>query len=169
VTDLRRFTALSESMEPAAVMELLSRVQGRLAEEVRRRGGTVDKFMGDGMLAVFGAPEALEDHAGAALAAAREMVEAVRGMGLALGVGVHTGPVVAGCLGSGARLEFTVLGDTVNTASRLQDLTKEVGAPLCASGDTVTAAGGAERHGLLERGEIALRGRAAPVRVFVPQ
>jgi class 3 adenylate cyclase len=175
VSDLRGFTSLAETMSPPLVLEFLNEVQSRLAEEVRKHGGVVDKFMGDGMLAVFGAPEALEGHAAAALRAARAMFVAVaqvnerrRAQGLsetALGIGVHTGPLISGVLGGGARLEFTVLGDTVNTAARLQSLTKEMEVALLASAKTAEAAG-AEADGLVPRGQVPIRGRSATLAVW---
>ena len=100
-------------------------------------GGWVDKFMGDGMLAVFGAPDPLENHAHSAFTAATAMVREVKQISpLAMGVGVHSGPVVAGCLGTSGRLEFTVIGDTANVAARLEALTKTLGHPLLVSAAT---------------------------------
>jgi class 3 adenylate cyclase len=176
VTDLRGFTSLAETMPPGRVLDFLSDLQGRLAEVVRRHGGTVDKFLGDGMLAVFGALDVHPAPSAAAIRAAREMVETVAEIdaarraeglpGTALGVGVHAGPLVAGCIGSGARLEFTVLGDTVNTASRLQDLSKELGAPIVASEEAIRRAGDAATGRFRSRGEVTLRGRHAPITVY---
>ena len=126
------------------VLDLLNEVQGAFARIVRRHGGIVDKFMGDGMLAVFLSVDldksvdqgvAGTDHASRAIQTARAMQEQLKSMNetwveeglkaIRVGVGIHSGNVVTGCLGSGARLEFTVIGDTVNTASRLESLTKE--------------------------------------------
>ena len=148
VTDLRGFTAFSEHLSPAEVLEFLNEVQGALARVVRTYGGTVDKFMGDGMLAVFGVPEELDDHAVRSVCAANEMLRVIDGINrtrddalpVRIGIGVHSGPVVAGCLGSGLRLEFTIIGDTVNTASRLEALTKEKGVTTLISNDTITLA-----------------------------
>ncbi len=169
-TDIRGFTTIAEGLAPEEVLRFLNDVQGRLAEAVRAHGGTVDKFLGDGMLAVFGAPEPLEDHAARALAATMAMgraIHAVRTPGgdvVDIGVGVHSGPVVVGCLGSGARLEFTVLGDTVNTASRLQSMTKELGCRVLVSDDTLAAAGPHRELATLV-GEVPIRGRTEPLRV----
>lgn len=164
ISDLRGFTAMAETMDPAGVLSFLSEVQGRLARVVREHGGTVDKFMGDGMLAVFGAPAPLPDHAARALAAAEGMVHAVADLGVGIGVGIHSGPVVAGCLGSGARLEFTVIGDTVNTASRLEALTKEAHATILASEETARRAGALER--LRRVGDFPIRGKREALAVF---
>jgi adenylate cyclase len=169
VTDLRGFTAASEKMSPADVLKFLSEVQGALASAVHANGGVVDKFMGDGMLAVFGVHESLPNHAGRALSTAREMARAVeklnqgRANQIKIGVGIHSGPVVAGCMGTGDRLEFTVIGDTVNTASRLEAQTKELGVQVLASERTIELA---KETAVQALGEVTLRGRAQPTRVF---
>ncbi|NJL49429.1 MAG: adenylate/guanylate cyclase domain-containing protein, partial [Leptolyngbyaceae cyanobacterium SM2_5_2] len=117
VADLRGFTQFAEQLDPQAVLGFLDRYQDLLARVVEQHGGWVDKFMGDGMLAVFGAPEPLDHHAEKALMAAITMLQEVHHIcPLAMGVGLHSGPVVAGCLGTGSHLEFTVIGDTVNLA-----------------------------------------------------
>ncbi|MCB9669514.1 MAG: adenylate/guanylate cyclase domain-containing protein [Alphaproteobacteria bacterium] len=164
VSDLRGFTAWSEERPPLEVLAFLNRIQGALAEIVMRHHGTVDKFMGDGMLAVFGAPTRLEHHADRALQAAAEMREAVEAMGgpIQLGIGVHSGEVVVGCLGTGVRMEFTVLGDTVNTASRLESKTKEVGVPVLVSKATAAQA----TVGLRPLGSVELRGKAGSLEVY---
>jgi class 3 adenylate cyclase len=137
VTDLRNFTQFAETLEPQAVLDFLNRYQGLLARLVDRHGGWVDKFMGDGMLAVFGAPDQLDNAAENALQAAIAMVAEVKQISpLPMGVGLHSGPVVAGCLGAGNHLEFTVIGDTVNVASRIETLTKTLGHPLLISAST---------------------------------
>ncbi len=166
VTDLRGFTHWAEHRQPLEVLGFLNEVQGALAEIVDRHGGTVDKFMGDGMLAVFGAPEALSrDHAVVAAEAVREMLETVaRTTDVQLGIGVHSGDVVVGCLGSGMRLEFTVLGDTVNTASRLEAATKTVGVSCLFS---ATTAARLPEGTVQSVGEVDLRGRAA-MEVYAP-
>jgi adenylate cyclase len=170
ITDLRGFTTLAERRSPNEVLALLNRVHGALAERVEAHGGTVDKFLGDGMLAVFGAPDPVPDHAARALDCAKAILEAVDALGaedaetpLRVGIGVHSGPLVAGCIGSGARLEFTVIGDTVNVAARLEALTKEMGVALLASEHTVAAAGAG---GLVSRGEVDVRGRGGRLGVY---
>jgi class 3 adenylate cyclase len=164
VTDLRDFTSYAEHRSPAEVFAFLDNIQSSLASIIHSHGGKVDKFLGDGILAVFGAPEPLADHAERALAAAAELLAAATDLGgVKLGIGVHTGTVVAGCLGDGARLEFTVVGDTVNVAARLESMTKELRVPILASEDTVRAAGG--RIDTCAVGRVELRGRAGPVAV----
>jgi adenylate cyclase len=182
-TDLRNFTGLVETMPPGQVLDYLNDVQGLLASIVTKHGGTVDKFLGDGMLAVFGAPRHMEHHAQLGIAAATEIISSVaalnrerraRGEPAAeIGLGVHTGSVIAGCVGSGARLEFTVLGDAVNATSRLEGLTKEMGVTALVSEETVRQAGSEPRGvrasllgRLTRRGEVAIRGRIAPLSVY---
>jgi adenylate cyclase len=182
-TDLRNFTGLVESMPPSEVLDHLNEVQGLLADIVSKHGGTVDKFMGDGMLAVFGAPRHVDDHAQLGIAAATEIISSIaslnrerRGRGepaAEIGLGVHTGRVIAGCVGSGAHLEFTVLGDAVNATSRLEGLTKEMGVTALVSEETVRRASNETRGvrdsilgRLTRRGEVSIRGRIAPLSVY---
>lgn len=182
-SDLRNFTGLVEAMPPSEVLEYLNEVQGLLADIVSKHGGTVDKFMGDGMLAVFGAPRHVNDHAQLGIAAATEIISSIaalnrerraRGEPAAeIGLGVHTGSVIAGCVGSGARLEFTVLGDAVNATSRLEGLTRELGVTALVSEETVKRAGNPARGArdyilgrLTSRGEVSIRGRIAPLSVY---
>jgi class 3 adenylate cyclase len=166
ISDVRGFTSWAESRDPEDVLALISRVQGELARAVMSHGGTVDKFLGDGMLAVFGAPEPLRGHAACAIAAVRDMLAAVRqleGGKFKLGVGVCSGSLVTGCIGSGTRLEFTVVGDTVNTASRLQALTKEHGVEAIVGETTAAALPESERTSL---GEATLRGKERALRIY---
>lgn len=128
--DVRRFTPFAGSNSPDLVVELLNEVFSRIAEPVKKRGGILNKFMGDGVLALFGAPLALEDHPRAAALAALEARDAVEELAnerrrhglppLRIGIGVNTGEVVAGCLGARDRTEYTVIGHAVNVASRLE-------------------------------------------------
>lgn len=158
VTDLRGFTTWAEHRSPLEVLGLLNAVQGALAQIVVDHGGTVDKFMGDGMLAVFGAPRLDPAHADRALEAVRAMLLAMeRFAPMRLGIGVHSGEVVVGCVGNGIRMEFTVLGDTVNTASRLEGATKELGVPVLVSEATRSRATVVMAH----VAEVAIRGRTA--------
>ena len=169
MTDLRGFTALGEHMDPVHLVELLNGLHTMQAEVVGRHGGHVDKFMGDGMLAVFGA-DGQPDHAARAVAAARALREGLQRFNdarpgepaLKLGVGVHTGKLVSGIVGGGGKMEFTVIGDTVNTASRLESLTKEKGVDVLVSESTVTASGAQGEPA----GEVTLRGRTTPLRIF---
>ena len=174
--DIVGFTRLSESLGPEGTIALLREWHGRLGDIVFRNGGTLDKYIGDGLMATFGTPHPRADDATRALEAALEMAAAARRSGpdgaraVRIGIGVHYGPVVLGDIGNERRLEFAVLGDTVNVASRLEGLTREIEADLAASGELVARVreegGPAER--LVSLGERSLRGRAEPVEVFVP-
>ncbi len=124
--DLRNFTSIAEALPAEQVMNALNDVLGRFADAVLTCGGTLDKFLGDGLMAVFGAPVAHEDDPRRALTAATQMVEAARvrnatagALVLEVGIGINTGPVIAGSLGNERRMEYTCIGDTVNVASRL--------------------------------------------------
>jgi class 3 adenylate cyclase len=152
------------------VFRFLSRLQGELAGVVHAHGGVVDKFLGDGMLAVFGVGAVNEGHAGRAVAAAvalRDAVERVNAENLLpgpvrMGIGLHSGPLVCGCLGTGERLEWTVIGDTVNTASRLESLTKDQGVDLLLSGAVLVRVPALATRPL---GRVQLRGREQEIEV----
>jgi class 3 adenylate cyclase len=140
--DLRDFTPFSEKERPEFVVEVLNRVFSVLVEIVFRHGGTLDKFLGDGLMAVFGVPQPMSDDRGAAVAAALEMLGAVRrldaagvsgGATLHIGIGLAHGDVIAGHVGSADRMEFTAIGDTVNYAARLQALCKDFAQDLVVS------------------------------------
>lgn len=171
VSDIRGFTSWAENRSPIDVLDFLNVIQGALAEIVRKNHGTVDKFMGDGMLAVFGALDALQDHAAKSLNAAQQMLTAVAEINarssdadVRVGIGIHSGELVVGCLGSGLRLEFTVLGDTVNTCSRLESLTKTQGVDVLVSGQTAALLESLD--GLREVGQVTIRGRKEPLTIF---
>lgn len=145
-SDIRGFTAWSESRSPEAVLAALSDLQGRLAAAVQTAGGTVDKFLGDGMLAVFGTSSVNAEHAAQAVAAIRRMREVLEVYNLEhdatfrLGIAAHSGPVVLGCLGNLDRLEMTVIGDTVNTAARMEAETKKYDTDVLISSTTAARA-----------------------------
>ncbi|MEL6384345.1 MAG: adenylate/guanylate cyclase domain-containing protein [Cyanobacteria bacterium J06626_18] len=164
VTDLRGFTRYSEKLEPLEVLDFLSQLQGFLSSCVEQHGGWVDKFMGDGMLAVFGVPRTLDNHAEQALLTAETILAEVEFWSpLPIGIGLHSGEIVAGCLGVDGHLEFTVIGDTVNVASRLESLTKETGCPLLLSEDTQRKL----KHWPLDSlGKKPIRGRNEQIEVF---
>ena len=168
VTDLRNFTHFAETLAPVEVLKFLNQLQGFQSAMVEAQGGWVNKFMGDGMLAVFGAPDPLPNHAENALRAALAILQDLQSVSpLPLGIGLHSGTVVAGCVGQGSRLEFTVIGDTVNVASRLEALTKQEQVPLLISESTHRLLGkGANRVSL---GARQLRGRDDLLQVYTLQ
>jgi adenylate cyclase len=138
-SDLRGFTSYSEQLAPDAVIEVLNRYLGEMSDAIMDQGGTLVAYMGDGIMAVFGAPLEQPDHADRAVAAAREMLEvrlpqfnawmeaAGMGRGFDMGIGLNTGTVMTGQVGSERRVEYTAIGDTTNTASRLEGMTKGTG------------------------------------------
>ncbi|MEO0537257.1 MAG: adenylate/guanylate cyclase domain-containing protein [Cyanobacteria bacterium P01_A01_bin.123] len=164
VSDLRGFTHYAEKLEPVKVLEFLNQCQGLLSKIVEQHGGWVDKFMGDGMLAVFGAPRTSENHAEKALQAAQVILDSMQRLSpLPIGIGLHSGSIVAGCLGTGGHLEFTVIGDTVNVAARLEALTKTVDTSLLISQATQKRL---KHHSLKSLGEMSIRGRDERIEVF---
>jgi adenylate cyclase len=135
-TDLRGFTSFAESMQPEQVIGVLNQYLSEMSDAILDHGGTLVAYMGDGIMAVFGAPIEQDDHADRALAAAREMLEVrlerfnewIRSRGLGegfrMGIGLNSGTVMSGNVGSERRVEYTAIGDTTNTASRLEGMTK---------------------------------------------
>lgn len=175
--DIRGFTSLSEKLSSREVFEMLNAWLPRACAPVLAHGGNVDKFIGDAVMAVFGAPVAQPDHARRAIAAAREIAVAAdefrtwlatrfpdRGLPpFAIGVGIHSGKAVVGNLGTERRVEFTAIGDAVNLASRLESATKDLGWRIVASRATLDAAGEGIATGA--RSAITVKGKAAAVDV----
>ncbi len=178
--DLVGFTHWCEQRSPREVIAYLRAVHDDLAHIVFRHGGTLDKFIGDGVLATFGTPEPSETAAGDAIAAALAMVDRFNadrpnrhGAALPLSVGVHYGPIVLGDIGSRERMEFATIGSTVNVASRLEHATRDHGCAALLSGALVDAAAAeaardqASWHGrLVPRGPIAIRGLSEPIAAY---
>ncbi|WP_408897145.1 adenylate/guanylate cyclase domain-containing protein [Nocardioides sp. R1-1] len=167
--DLVGSTTYATEHGPTEVVAVLNRFFGVVVDEVDRHHGLVNKFIGDAVLAVFGAPVELADHAAAALAAARAMATrlAVEVPEVGAGIGVATGQVVAGNVGHEQRFEYTVIGDAVNSAARLTDLAKEAPGRVLAAWDSVVAAGEPEAGHWTPHGEATLRGRGEPTRLAV--
>jgi adenylate cyclase len=175
--DVRGFTTLSEKMEPAALGELMNTLLTELSRVIRADHlGTIDKYIGDCVMAFWGAPIDRPDHAAAATAAALDMQRALtallprlvvpEGAHIAVGIGLNTGKAVVGNMGSAYRMAYTVLGDTVNTASRLEGLTKAYGADIVV-GPAVRAAAG---DGFLwcELDWVRVKGRDTPLAIHEP-
>lgn len=143
MTDIRSFTSISEINEPEKVVEFLNTFFTKMGAIIKRHGGIIDKFMGDCIMALFGAPESYEDNGARAARAAIEMHQAIKdmdvplnmpaGMTFSIGTGIHYGDMIVGSLGSEDKKEYTVIGDNVNIASRLEGLTKLYGAPIIIS------------------------------------
>jgi adenylate cyclase len=175
-SDLRGFTSFSETLEPERVIEALNRYLTQMSEAILDHGGTLVAYMGDGIMAVFGAPLKQSDHADRALEAARDMLgrmDAFNGWlreqdlhdGFKMGIGLNSGPVMSGNVGSERRLEYTALGDTTNTAARLEGMTKGTPHQLYIAETTrqmLTRAPG----DLVEVGEAEVRGRKAKVKLW---
>jgi adenylate cyclase len=159
--DLVGSTTFATERSPAEVVTMLNRFFGVVVDEVDRRHGLVNKFIGDAVLAVFGAPVALEGHAAAGLAAGRAMADRLADEvpEIGAGIGVATGEVVAGNVGHHSRFEYTVVGDAVNTAARLTELAKDVDGCLLATWSSVLAAGDEEAAHWQQEGGTTLRGR----------
>ncbi|NKQ58192.1 adenylate/guanylate cyclase domain-containing protein [Amycolatopsis sp. K13G38] len=156
-------TALAYQLPPEELVRKLNRLFASVVQAVDARGGLVNKFQGDAALCVFGAPTRLADPATAALSAARAIRDAVRETGeLDLGIGVAWGPVFAGQLGARSRLEYTVIGDAVNEASRLTEHAKKVPGRILASDAVLVGAAPGERELWTEHRKIRLRGRRVP-------
>jgi adenylate cyclase len=172
-SDIRGFTALSEGLSPREVLRMLDDYFGRMSQVVKGHDGVVGKFLGDGMLAFWGVPDRLEDHAVRAVRAARDMRRvlaelnahrAVSGLApLKVGIGIHTGNVAAGMLGQ-LQAEYTVIGDAVNVASRVEGLTKEHGVDLLISETTWAQLPEPRKGDKLASAEI--RGRKAPIVLY---
>jgi adenylate cyclase len=149
--DIVGFTSLTEHLEPRRTLDVLRAFHACVAERIFEHDGTLDKYIGDGVMATFGVPVVSPDDAANAIACARDIARAVVeldrsqapdwGGPVRVGTGVHYGPVITGDIGDERRLEFAVIGDTVNVASRLEALTRDLGCSIVISDDLVVAAG----------------------------
>jgi class 3 adenylate cyclase len=168
--DVRGFTAMAERADAASVVARLNELYEQVVPVVVRHGGHANKFVGDGMLAVFGAPERLPDHADRAVAAALEIADCVDrrfGESLKVGVGVNSGEVLVGTVGGGGRLDFTVIGDPVNTAARVEAATRETGDDVLVAEATVRRLRGSFE--LERRPAMPLKGKSEPVELYAPR
>lgn len=173
--DIRNYSTISEPLDPVQTVEFLNRFLSEVSEIIMANGGFVDKFMGDGIMAVFGAPVPLENACASAVETALEMVGAVHKRGgefvhelpvstFRIGVGIHYGTVVMGNVGSGRRMDYTCIGDVVNVASRLEDQTKEYHSAVLISEEVARHLGNEFDYEYLD--ETMVKGRAAPVRIY---
>jgi class 3 adenylate cyclase/CHASE2 domain-containing sensor protein len=177
-SDIRGFTTISEKLSAHEVVEMLNAYFTRVCEPILAQGGTVDKYIGDAVMAVFGSPVTYPDHPRRAVRAALGMAKEAaafkewmrnrfpdRGLSeFGIGVGLFTGEAVIGDIGTPKRKEFTAIGDTVNAASRLESVTKELKVVIAASESTVTAAGPGIRTGKVET--LTVKGRSEAIRVY---
>ncbi len=166
--DIHDFTPFAEANTAEDTVARLNALFEIVVPAVVEAGGHINKFLGDGALAVFGAPNDLPDHADAALRTAvviDGLVTERFGQELRIGIGINTGVVIAGTIGGGGKLEFTLIGDTVNVAARVEQLTKTTGDTILLTQQCVEALA-ARPSGLIDRGSHALKGKSAPVQVF---
>jgi adenylate cyclase len=173
-SDIRGFTSMSEKMQPEEVVTFLREYLTVMTEAVFKHGGTVDKYIGDAIMALYNVPFEAPDHALRAVRTAIEFQERLRplaerfatehGGRLACGVGIHTGDAVVGTIGSEQRLEYTAIGDTINLGSRLEGLTKEFNVPIIIS--EATYAEVRKHFGARDLGEVTVKGKAIPVKIY---
>ena len=182
--DIVGFTGLSEVKTPEQVIALLREFHARMQAVVFAHQGTLDKYLGDGLMATFGTPRPGRRDAANGLAAARHMAETVQAWNrlrqdqgaepIRIGIGLHWGPVVLGDIGGDNRFEFATIGDTVNVASRLEQMTRELGAEIVASGELVAAVKAIPQSeaehlldGFVRSPPRPVRGRNAELEMFV--
>ncbi|MFB3854397.1 MAG: CHASE2 domain-containing protein [Vicinamibacterales bacterium] len=172
-SDIRGFTSISERGQPEEIVRQLNEYFSRMVQVVFRHHGTVDKFVGDMVMALFGAPVEDPDHADHAVCAAIDMITELEALNLRwasegrpqvdIGIGINSGPMVAGNIGSDQIMSYTVIGDAVNLGSRLESLNKEYGTRIIASGETVRRLKG--RYDISPLGHAVVKGRTAPVEI----
>jgi adenylate cyclase len=173
-SDIRGFTSISERLPPEAVVGFLNDYLQRMVDIVFDEGGIVDKFIGDAVMAVFGAPVPKPDDAARAVRAALRMIEEVarfneeqrkrRGVEIDIGIGLHTGPLIAGNIGSDRKMEYTVIGDTVNAASRVESLNREMKTQVLITQECYDATG--RVFVVRELPPVTVKGRKRPLRVY---
>ncbi|MBV9927869.1 MAG: adenylate/guanylate cyclase domain-containing protein [Acidobacteria bacterium] len=171
--DIRDFTSFAERRHPEEVVEYLESLFGFMIEIVNRHHGIINKFLGDGFMAVFGAPFSEGRDSANAVGAAREILarveeEVARGNVLPtrVGIGLHAGEAVTGSIGSTLRQEYTVIGDVVNLAARIEQLNKQIGSQLLVSEAVWNEARGEVPEGATPMGHVPVKGREAPTRIY---
>jgi class 3 adenylate cyclase len=175
-TDVRGFTAMSSKMTPAQVVRMLNEYFGEMVEVLFEHGGVLDKFIGDGLCAVFGPPDAPREQARKALRCALAMQARLAQLNqrriargepeLKIGIGIHAGPVLAGNIGSELRMEYTHIGDSVNTCARIESLTKELGAGILASEACLALAGKEASFKARKMRKMKVKGKARALQVY---
>ena len=172
--DVRGFTTICEGMAPARVFQLLNDFFGEMVTIVFAERGLLDKYIGDAVMAVFGVPIRSTDHAACAVRTALAMIRRLEELNgkkffgdvhITIGIGIHTGPLMAGHVGCLERMEYTVMGDTVNVASRLQSLTKEYAVPILISEATRAAISDPGEFNFLEMEPTKIRGRSCLLKI----
>jgi len=176
-SDIRGFTTLVESQTPEETIELLNTYYTLMFDAISGRGGVVNQMVGDGLMAIFGAPKELDDNCGSAVQAALDMIELIDLFNVQrvaegrppvhIGIGIATGDMVAGYTGTQTRATYTCIGDAVNVAARMEAHTKQAGRPILLDGATREAIG--ERFVLDALGEVVFKGKATAVPVFALQ
>jgi adenylate cyclase len=172
--DIRSFTSIAEAREPAETIELLNDYYTLMMDAISGQGGIVNQMVGDGLMAIFGAPLPREDHPQRAVLAARQMVELIRlfneeraardKLQIQIGIGIASGQVVAGYTGTHHRATYTCVGDTVNVAARLESHTKVVNRPILI--DEHTRRGLDDGIAVEAQGELVVKGKLQPVTVY---
>ena len=174
MSDVRGFTTLSERLPPARISEIMNEYFAEMVDVILAHRGMVNDFIGDGMLALFGAPLADPDHAWHAVESARGMQAALARLNarwaaagrptLAMGVAINTGPAFVGNMGSARRKKYSVLGDTVNTVARIEAQNRDLGTSILVSAGTLAHV--TDRVAVRDRGRVALKGKAEPVAIY---
>lgn len=173
--DIRDFTSLSEKVPPEKLINLLNSYMDKMSNVVFANSGIVDKFIGDAVMAVWNSLVDDQNHAKHTVKAAIAMIEALKefnneisGTGLAMGIGVHTGEVIVGNMGSAKRFEFTVIGDNVNLTDRLLGLTKKYGVDILISGETLREIGELEGYVFRKIDEVIVKGKMNSMLIYEP-
>ena len=171
---MRGFTSISEKMAPEGVVGFLNDYLQRMVDIVFDEGGIVDKFIGDAVMAVFGAPVPKPDDAARAVRAALRMIEEVAhfneqqknkgGVEIDVGIGLHTGPLIAGNIGSDRKMEYTVIGDTVNTASRIESLNQDLKTHVLITQECYDATG--KIFAVRELPRVLVKGKEQPLQLY---
>jgi adenylate cyclase len=173
-SDIRGFTTMSEQFDAAELTNFLNEYFTPMTAIIFEQGGTLDKYMGDAIMAFFGAPGEMEDHADKAMVSALDMVECLhalnerwhaRGLpGIDIGIGLNSGPMRVGNMGSTQRMDYTVLGDNVNLGSRLEGINKAYGTRIIVSEETIKRSKGGIYFRELDA--VRVKGKLVPVRIF---